>query len=243
VRFGLCPDLLDLMQNGQKYLGSLTSDTQDVNLFNTNPGRQVRAYLRFSAPGFSGASFNPAASDRDADATFDTVAMRNQAQTQQVEMQGANGMAFALGFETGATLSYDTDDDGLPDAFENLYGLDPNDATGNNGAGGDQDGDGKANLQEYILGTNPVVADAATAKLTIIRTSPATVSLSFPSVRDRVYKISYTNSLASPSWTQAGTGLNGTGSTITYIDDGSGTGSPPTTAQPRFYKLEVSVAP
>ena len=32
VRFGLSPDLLDLMQNGQKYLSGLTSDTQDVNL-------------------------------------------------------------------------------------------------------------------------------------------------------------------------------------------------------------------
>ncbi len=125
VRFGLSPDLLDLMQNGQKYLSSLTSDTQDVNLFNTNPNRTVRAYLRFNAAGFSGASYNPAATDRDADATFDTVVMRNQAQTQQVEMQGATGMTFGLGFETGSTLSYDTDGDGLPDSFEIQYGLEP----------------------------------------------------------------------------------------------------------------------
>ncbi len=243
VRFGLAPDLLDLLQNGQKYLGSLTSDPQDVNLFNTNPNRQVRAYLRFNAPGFSGASYNSAATDRDADAIFDTVVMRNQAQTQQVEMQGASGMTFAIGFETGATLSYDTDGDGLPDSFENQYGLNPNDPNGNNGASGDQDGDGLTNRQEYILGTNPVVADAASASLAINRTSPTTVALTFPSVRDRVYKVSYTSSLTNPTWTQAGANLTGTGSPIIYTDDGSDTGSPPTTSTPRFYRLDVSLVP
>ena len=134
VRFGLSPDLLDLMQNGQKYLTSLTSNAQDVNLFNNNPNRTVRAYLRFNAPGFSGATYNAAATDRNADAVFDTINMRNQAQTQQVEMQGGTSMTFALGFETGSTLSYDTDGDGLPDAWETQYGLNPNDATGDNGA-------------------------------------------------------------------------------------------------------------
>ena len=134
VRFGLSPDLLDLMQNGQKYLTSVTSDVQDVNLFNNNPNRSVRAYLRFNAPGFSGASYNVSATDRNSDVVFNTVNMRNQAQTQQVEMQGGTSMTFALGFETGSTLSYDTDGDGLPDAWETQYGLNPNDATGNNGA-------------------------------------------------------------------------------------------------------------
>ena len=60
--------------------------------------------MRFNAAGFSGATYNAAATDRDADASFDTIVMRNQAQTQQVEMQGASDMTFALGFETGATL-------------------------------------------------------------------------------------------------------------------------------------------
>ncbi len=243
VRFGLSPDLLDLMQNGQKYLTSLTSDAQDVNLFNNNPNRSVRSYLRFNAPGFSGATYNPAATDRNSDAIFDTVNMRNQAQTQQVEMQGGTSMTFALGFETGSTLSYDTDGDGLPDAWETQYGLNPNDATGTNGANGDQDGDGRTNRQEYILGTSPTTADAANASFTILRTSPSAVALTFPSVRDRVYKIFYTSSLTTPVWIQAGGNIAGTGSSITYTDDGSGTGGPPTTAQPRFYRLDVSLAP
>jgi hypothetical protein len=49
----------------------------------------------------------------------------------------------------------DADGDGLPDAFEILYGLNPNSAVGKDGANGDPDGDGFTNLQEYQRGSNP----------------------------------------------------------------------------------------
>src|SRR5205823_7331088 len=49
----------------------------------------------------------------------------------------------------------DSDGDGLPDAWEGLYGLSAFDATGVNGANGDPDGDGFTNLQEYLAGTDP----------------------------------------------------------------------------------------
>jgi hypothetical protein len=47
----------------------------------------------------------------------------------------------------------DSDGDGMPDAWELQYGLNPflNDADG------DPDGDGLTNLQEYQLGTNPLI--------------------------------------------------------------------------------------
>ena len=51
----------------------------------------------------------------------------------------------------------DSDGDGLPDGWETLYGLDPNDPTGNNGALGDPDEDGLTNIEEWIFGTNPTV--------------------------------------------------------------------------------------
>ncbi|MFH1969575.1 MAG: LamG-like jellyroll fold domain-containing protein [Verrucomicrobiota bacterium] len=52
-----------------------------------------------------------------------------------------------------------TDSDGLPDWWEQLYGLDPNDATGVNGAWGDPDNDGLNNRAEYLAGTNPFNSD------------------------------------------------------------------------------------
>ena len=55
--------------------------------------------------------------------------------------------------------STDTDGDGLPDWWEQLYNLDPYDATGDNGAWGDVDNDGLNNRAEYLAGTNPRNSD------------------------------------------------------------------------------------
>jgi hypothetical protein len=49
----------------------------------------------------------------------------------------------------------DTDGDGLPDTWEIQHGLNPNDATGDHGAGGDPDGDEFTNLEEFLAGTDP----------------------------------------------------------------------------------------
>jgi hypothetical protein len=52
----------------------------------------------------------------------------------------------------------DSDADGMPDAWETQYGLNPNSAAD---AGLDPDGDGFTNLQEYQRGSNPIVAEPA----------------------------------------------------------------------------------
>ncbi|MBN2505780.1 MAG: DUF11 domain-containing protein [Verrucomicrobia bacterium] len=58
----------------------------------------------------------------------------------------------------------DCDEDGIPDTWERLYGLNPADP---GDAAGDGDGDGLTNLEEYQHGTNPAVSD-----LPVILASP-----------------------------------------------------------------------
>lgn len=53
----------------------------------------------------------------------------------------------------------DSDGDGLTNRYETDNGLDPNDATGDNGADGDLDQDGSTNIQEFERETKPNVAD------------------------------------------------------------------------------------
>ena len=48
----------------------------------------------------------------------------------------------------------DSDGDGMPDAWESKFGLDPKDSSGNTQ---DKDGDGYTNLEEYLNGTDPTV--------------------------------------------------------------------------------------
>jgi len=52
-------------------------------------------------------------------------------------------------------LSLDSDGDGMSDAFERRYSLDP----GANDSAGDKDGDGVSNLDEFVEGTNPELED------------------------------------------------------------------------------------
>ncbi len=60
----------------------------------------MRDYLRFGGSTHN-ATYSSAATDGGTGVTLTTVNMRNQAQTQQVEICGGTTMRFALGFQTG----------------------------------------------------------------------------------------------------------------------------------------------
>ncbi len=127
----------------------------------------------------------------------------------------------------------DTDHDGLPDEWELANGLDPNDPTGNNGAAGDPDGDGRSNLQEYLAGTDP--HDSADyLRFDRVAITGNSCALTFTPRAGRVYSLESCDTLGATNiWTAVQSGITGTNST-TLLD-------PLVTA--RFYRLKVSPGP
>ena len=145
-------------------------------------------------------------------------------------------MNFALGFETGPTLSLDMDNDQLADVWETANGLNPADSVGDHGAGGDQDGDGRTNIEEFITGTNPNGGDTykpVPSKVT------AGFKIAFPTLLDRTYRTYYSDDLG--TWHEFGDLLIGTGMVVEVTDDGTTSNPHPNTRARRFYKVEVSL--
>jgi hypothetical protein len=89
----------------------------------------------------------------------------------------------------------DTDQDGLPDFWEQAYGLNPNDPTD---ARQDSDGDGRNNLEEYQAGTNPT--DAASVLRLQLSVSNQVLYLRFWASAGFTYQVQSATNLANPCW-------------------------------------------
>ena len=230
IRFGLSPNLEDLLLRGQAGLESeiVSSDKRRVSVKNTSGSEVVRAFVEVSAS----AVINDTAPDLIVPGT--TVLRRNQAQTHQVEVE-LNGSStthvITFGFDDGVdTPNPDSDADGLLDSWEisNFGNLNQN-------ASGDPDGDGVGNLLEMKLGSNP--NSSASTGLPTPSVSGLTsegFTITFPTVSGLNYQVVGTENLAGPSWPNIGDQIEGNGS-IKEITDIFTT--PPTS---KFYKVQIS---
>ena len=100
---------------------------------------------------------------------------------------------------------WDDDSDGLADAWELQYGLNPNSASGTEGANGDKDNDGASNYEEFIAGTNP---NDAADRLHIEAITPAgpNAQITWSTEPGHNYQLEYTDRLPnSPTWQPAST--------------------------------------
>lgn len=94
-----------------------------------------------------------AANDAETVHTTETVSVLAVGEAVFAQVMSLNELDTAVPRREGPT---DSDGDGMPDAWELLYGLDPNDPSD---AAGNLDDDGFTNLEEYQNGTDPTVPD------------------------------------------------------------------------------------
>ena len=182
------------------------------------------------------AGFNALATDRATNGVgYYAVRMRNQPQTQQVEVFGTGTFAFSLGFRAGLS---DWDGDGIPNIVAGLN------STNGGDAGLDSDGDGISNADEWLSNTG--VGDSNDF-LRAVQTMVATNGLwvSFPGKAQREYRIWYADQgLANPAWVLATTGaLTATNTITSWLDNGTQTAPHPFNTTNRFYQIKANLPP
>jgi hypothetical protein len=134
------------------------------------------------------------------------------------------------GNPTPGPVENDADGDGMPDSWEQTYGLNPNDAAD---ALQDADGDGITNLNEYLTGTNPRDAQSG---LRLRISGQGSIVLEFNAVPNRSYTIEYSSGLETNNWIRLDDfPATPSGGTVQVTDVPSG--------GRRFYRLRTPQSP
>lgn len=126
----------------------------------------------------------------------------------------------------------DSDNDGMPDAYEISNGLNRHDPAD---AALDQDGDGTSNLNEFIFGRQASTADLYNFT-TSVDSIAGTATVSFPTVTGRTYRVDWSETLLASDWHPGSPVISGTGSDATWTDNGP-------LAPRRFYRIVATAGP
>jgi Calcineurin-like phosphoesterase/Bacterial Ig domain/Purple acid Phosphatase, N-terminal domain len=165
--------------------------------------------------------------------SFNIDIVGNQLTATYIESDGDLADTFTI-IKQGAA---DSDGDGVADAFEIQYGMNRFSSAD---ALLDTDKDGNTALAEYLFGLIPTVPDRY-AWTTSRNPATGYMEVSFPTHPQRTYQVFWTEDLS--MWHPASAVVNGDGSTMLWIDDGTVTGSVPAVAGRRFYRVNVQNGP
>ncbi len=130
---------------------------------------------------------------------------------------------------TSEFSSIDTDGDGMPNAWEEFWGLNFNDL---NDGPTNPDGDPFSNLLEFLSSTDPF-DPGSSLRITDIVFVVQDFSISFTTSLSRRYLVEYTNDLVAGVWLTLETDILGTGGIVQVTD--TGISSQPT----RIYRVRV----
>lgn len=142
-----------------------------------------------------------------------------------------NGGAWASAAEICIfhSINLDSDDDGIPNAWESAYSLNPD----IDDASDDPDNDGYDNLAEYAANTDPLAQSSAPACSIELAAVTGDPTIRFATSNSRSYCVEYSADLALGSWTDLQPAAAGTGDEMT-VSDNSGEVS-------RFYRLRIAL--
>ena len=148
------------------------------------------------------------------------------ARTVTVTNPDGQTVASASGILTVAA-PVDTDGDGMPDWWEDLYGLNKN---SNADAALDSDGDGTSNLNEYRAGTDPR-NPASVLRITSIAKNGSGAQITFTSLAGKSYRLVFKDALSDATWTVVADNIPGQAGTTTTPDPAA------VGMQRRYYKV------